>query len=293
MTLEPRPKRVWKRLREKSPQPPVDSDSEELPFPDWDPLPDFRPKFPEEPRPEELQITTSSKPDEEPRAKTEEPPKIEETPRPSSSSGSGLISGEQRPPQSDVKQQPKSAEEPRQSTSSASTLPPGEKPRPPKSDEKRSLPNFPRWRKKPLPTPIGSRPKSPRRPKVLPKPLPKAPSRPKSDQPPPLPMVPPRKKALPTPIAKGPPKSKTPREEPPPKSKRVGWRPKRIRGSVAACLPPPPVIMPRRQSGAFKAFREAECIVYATAARKYPTISAIIGRGRAKAGLTAEEMTPR
>ena len=65
-----RPKRTWTRLREKSPQPPVDSD-EELPFPDWGPLPDFRPMFPEEPRPEELQIGLSSKPDEEPRPKTD------------------------------------------------------------------------------------------------------------------------------------------------------------------------------------------------------------------------------
>ena len=58
-------------------------------------------------------------------------------------------------------------------------------------------------------------------------------------------------------------------------------------------MPPPPVIMPRRQSGAFKHFREVECIVLATSTPKYAKISAITGRGRAKAGLTAEQAIPK
>ena len=270
-----------------SPQPPVDSVEEsQMPFPDWGPLPDVPPKSSEEPRPEELQIGLSSKPDEEPRPKTDEEPrpKIEEEPRPNSSNGSGLKSGEeeQRPPKSDEKPRPKIEEEPRPSSSSGSGLKSGEEQRPPK-------PKYHRL-KRPLPRSIASRPKSPRKlQKLLPKPKGSIGGRPKSDQPP-LPEVAQK-------VQRPPPKCA---EKPRPKGKLLpkrakGDMPKTIRGSMADCFPPPavPLHIGAPPTAAGKRKREVDLIVLAPPTPKYASVSAIAGRGRAKAGLTAEQAIPK
>ena len=251
------PKRTWTGLREKSPEPRSESD-EEPQFPDWGPLPEFPPigpQSPEEPRQksdEEPRIGLSPK-SEQPRPKADEEPLLPKFPPQSQTEmrtpmGLRPESAEEQRPKADEGPRPRS--EPRPSTPIGSRLTSHEEPRP-KSDEKPRLkgplPNFPRWQKKPLPKPIGHRPKSPL-PKPRPKPKTPIGSRPKSELPPiePLPKLQfPRsqKKPLPTPIVLRPAKSaevprpKSDYEEPLPKRAKRG-RPKSIRGSVKNCLPP-------------------------------------------------------
>jgi len=68
--------------------------------------------------------------------------------------------------------------------------------------------------------------------------------------------------------------------------------PKTVRGSVADYLPPPAVPL---HIGAppIAAEREEDLIVLAPPTPKYASVSAIAGRGRAKAGLTAKQSIPK